>query len=288
MSTHKSAKLNTRISGVLIGLVGLLFASFGLVASLSSGSEFTTGTAIALPLFLCVFIELANSYVSKAVYRSTEWGKTPNGDAVEMVGKGLNQASLAKSFFNNFKGFVMIIVLAAGGIYVFLHSEQEFSFKPEFAIQLGTYFVYFLLLRRFVLPLGAKLRKGLQNLLASYTVDNESVTFTLPITDLSYPDRKYTIRVGFSEISELRLFHYQEAKDYMRYEFSPDLKKLSSAPKDWYAFMKDNVRPHVYTKIQSGGAAVLARGEGIFYLITVNKDDCSDLLQAFQEYKKKI
>lgn len=287
MSSHKAAKLNTRTSGFLMFTAGLFFAVIGLVASLSSSSEFTTGAAIALPLFLCGFMEAANSLLRKDVYRSTEWGKASEGDAVQMVGTGLNQASLVKSFFNNLKGFLLIIFLSAGAIYVFSHSDQEFSFKPEFAIQLGTYFVYFLLLRRFVLPIGAWLRKALQNLLASYTVDANSVTFTLPITDLSYPDRKYTIRVGFDEITELKLLAYQEAKDYMRYEFSPDLKKLSSAPKDWYAFMKDNVRPHVYTKIQSGGAAVLVRGEGIFYLITVNKDDCSDLIEAFKRHKNQ-
>ena len=153
---------------------------------------------------------------------------------------------------------------------------------------MGTYIVYLLLLRRLLVPLGAKLRTALQNLLATYIVDSESVTFTLSISDFSHPERKYTIRVGFDEIAELKLLHYQEAKDYMRYEFSPDLKKLASAPKSWYAFMKDNVRPPVYTKITSGGAAVLVRGHGIFYLITVNKDDCSDLLTAFQAYKNKI
>ena len=288
MSTHKAAKLNTRMSGLLLMFVGFLFAGVAMILSLSSGSQFTTTSAILLPLFLCIFIEAGFSLFRKEVYRSTEWEKSPEGDAVEMVGKGLNQAALAKASFKNLKGFILLPLFMAGFLYVFYKSGQEFSYKPEFAIQLGTYFAYLLLLRRLVLPIGDKLRKVFQNLLATYVVDTESVTFSLPITDLSHPDRKYTIRIGFNEITELKLFHYQEAKDYMRYEFSPDLKKLSSAPKDWYAFMKDNIRPHVYTKIQSGGAAVLVRGEDIFYLITVNKDDCSDLLQAFERYKNKV
>lgn len=273
------------MSGFLLLFVGLLFAVFGLVASLSSGSEFTTSSAVLLPLLLCVFMEAGFSLLRKNVYRSTEWGKSPSGDAVETVGKGLNQFFLAKSLFKNLMGLILVVLIMGGAFYVLLNSEGGFSFQPEFAIQLGTYLAYFLLLRRLVLPVGAKLRKALQNHLATYEVDADSVTFTLPISDLSHPERKYTIRVGFNEVTELKLLNYQEAKDYMKYEFSPDLKKLSSAPKDWYAFMKDNVRPHVYTKIQSGGAAVLVRGDGIFYLITVNKDDCSDLIEVFNVYK---
>lgn len=284
MSTHKAAKANTRISGFLLLFVGFLFAVFGLAVSLSSGSEFTTSSAVLLPLFLCIIMEAGLSLLRKNVYRSTEWGKAPGGDAVETIGKGLNRFFLAKSLFKNLMGFVVVTLILAGVAYVFLNSGQEFSFQPEFAIQLATYVAYLLLLRRLVLPVGAKLRKALQNLLATYELDTDSVTFTLPISDFSHPDRKYTIRVGFDEITELKLLNYQEAKDYLKYEFSPDLKKLSSAPKDWYAFMKDNVRPHVYTKIQSGGAAVLVRGDGIFYLITVNKDDCSDLIEAFKGY----
>lgn len=266
--------------GFLLLFVGFLFAVFSLIVSLSSGSGLTTATAVALPLFLCIIMEAGFSLLQKQVYRTTKWGEAASADAVETVGKGFNQFFLAKSLFKNLIGLIVVILAVAGVIYVLLNSGQEFSFQTEFAIQVGTYLAYLLLLRRLALPVGAKLRKSLQNLLATYELSADSVTFTLPISDLSYPDRKYTIRVGFNEITELKLLNYQEAKDYMRYEFSPDLKKLSSAPKSWYAFMKDNVRPPVYTKIQSGGAAVLIRGDGIFYLITVNKDDCSDLLEA--------
>lgn len=288
MTTYKAAKLETRTGGMLLVLAGVLFAGVGLFFSLTEGSQFTPMTAILLPLFLCVFIEAGYSFSKKGVFRSEKWKQSTSSDTVETVGRGLNIFFLIKALLKNIKGFIILLLFAGGAVYFFLNYETEINFNREFYIQIATYLIYLILLRRLLVPVMGRMKELGQKFMTTYTVDANGVTFTLPDKDLSHPDRKYTIRVDFHEIDELKLLSYQEARSYMKYEFSPDLKKLSSAPKNWYLFLKENIRPQVYTRIVSGGAAVLMRGKENFYLITVNNDDPKDLVEAYQKSKATI
>ena len=273
------------MGGLLLMLFGALFACLALYMSLTDGSKFTPATAILLPLFLCLFMEAGYSFFKKSVFRSENWVQAAEGDAVQRVGKGLNVYFLVKALLKNIKGFIVILIIAGGMIYFFSKSNQTLTLNREFYIQLGTYVAYALILRRFLAKIFNKLKELGQKMMTSYSVDVSGITFTLPDKDLSHPERKFTIRVDFREIEELKLLSYQEAKSYMKYEFSPDLKKLSSGPKDWYLFLKENIRPRVYTRIVSGGAALLLRGKESFYLMTVNKDNPKDILDAYERSK---
>ncbi len=276
------------MGGILLILAGVLFAGMGLFLSLTEGSQFTPVTAIILPLFLCIFIEGGYSFSKKGIFRSEKWEQSASRDGIEKVGKGLNIFFLVKKLLKNITGFIVLLLLAAGAVYFFLNYDTEINFNREFYIQIATYLIYFIVLRRLLVPVMSKVRELGQKLLPSYEVDASGITFILTDKDLSHPDRKFTIRVDFHEIDELKLLSYQEAKSYMKYEFSPDMKKLSSGPKDYYLFLKENVRPRVYTKILSGGTAVLLRGKENFYLISVNKDDCQDIIESYKKSKMLI
>lgn len=288
MSTYKAAKLGTRMGGLLLVLVGFLFACFSLYVSLTSGSKFTPTTAVLLPLFLCFFMEVGYSFLKKSIFRSEKWEQTTSSDTVEKVGKGLNIYFLIKDILKNIYGFIIILLITGGIIYLFVKANLALTLNREFYILLGTYLIYLLVLRRFLVPVMNKLKEFGKKFMTTYTVDASGVTFTLPDEDLSHPERKFIIHVNFHEIEEVKLLSYQEARSYMKYEFSPDLKKLSSAPKNWYLFLKENIRPPVYTRIVSGGAAVLLHGKENFYLITVNKDDPTDIVENYEKYKQTI
>lgn len=288
MTTYKTAKFETRMGGLFLLLLGFLFACLSLYMSLTSGSKFTPTTVVLLPLFLCLFMEAGYSFSKKNVFRSENWEQAPGGDTVQTVGNGLNIYFLIKELLKNIKGLIVILIIAGGAIYFFSKSNETLTLNREFYIQLGIYVIYLLVLRRLLVPIMSKMKELGQKFMTTYTVDANGVTFTLPDKDLSHPERKFTIHVNFHEVEELRLLSYQEARSYMKYEFSPDFKKLSSAPKNWYSFLKENLRPPVYTRIISGGAAVLLRGKENFYLITVNSDDPKDIVEAYQKSKAII
>lgn len=53
-----------------------------------------------------------------------------------------------------------------------------------------------------------------------------------------------------------------------------------------YANAKTGERPNVFIQNQSNGKTLLLRGDKIFYMITFPKDNLSDIILAFDNYKK--
>lgn len=286
MSTYKATKLETKMRGLLLLLVGLFFACFSLYLSLTTGSQFTPVTAILVPLLLCLLMDAAYSFLKNDIFRSENWEHRSARETGEAAWKQLNIYFLIKEILHNIKGFIVILIMAGGAIYFFTRSHQTLNLNLEFYIQLSTYAIYLLILRRLLVPIMGHLKKFSQKFMTTYSVDENGVTFTLPDKDLSHPERKFTIHVDFREIEEAKLLSYQEAKSYMKYEFSSDPKKLSSAPKNWMLFLKENVRPSIYTRVVSGGASVLLQGKENFYLITVNNDDPRDILEYYERSKR--
>ncbi|MFA6024155.1 MAG: hypothetical protein WC777_02990 [Candidatus Gracilibacteria bacterium] len=286
MFTHKLSKLKTRLSGLILFSGGMLFGFICLLLSLSSGSQFTPMTAIIVPLFFCTFMENGYSLMKQTVYRTESWNETQAQDKFQSFGKGLNHFLLVKNFLGTILSLIFLSTIMVGISYFILKYEKDFSLNREFYIQIATYGVYIAILRRMMDPILNKLKKWGQILLPKYELDPTGINFIFTDKDLSHPDRKFTIHVSFDEIIEMRLLNFQEAKAYLRYEFAPNLKQQSSAPKEWYAFLKNNIRPKVYTKIQSGGSTILLRGENLFYLITVNSPDCTDILAAYENRTK--
>jgi hypothetical protein len=94
--------------------------------------------------------------------------------------------------------------------------------------------------------------------------------------------------IDFDELDEVRRFSYLEAKAFMEDTVGPNVKLAARQTRDLYRYYRDEIpRPTVYTLTgtNSVGTNVLLRGPELFYLLSFDADDVSDLLHAFEQHK---
>ena len=97
------------------------------------------------------------------------------------------------------------------------------------------------------------------------------------------------VRLRFDELEEIRRFTFVEAQTFLKYTVGPNVELFARQTQDLYRYYRGEIpRPRVYTltAANSVGTNVLLRGGDLFYLLSFEADDVSDLIEAFETHKK--
>lgn len=284
----QTIKTTQILSGFVILAVALWFG-FILIASSLQAEPARSGSLwlrLLVPLFIIFLIEAGLYWINKSM-RIDESKLADSGRGPLATGAGI------VAFYWRLRTILIalfILVILGALIYLSapsLTSIDRIAPTRGFYVQIAVYAAYTLLGRRVVMKTLARGRGQLQRILPSYTIEGERVVIDLAIVGLGRSARRpYIVTLPFSELEEIRELSYLEAQSFLKYKIGPDITIAAQAAKDLYDYFRGNIeRPNVYVFVQSVGKTLLLRGPHIFYLITVRKDDCSDLIQAFQEYK---
>jgi membrane protein implicated in regulation of membrane protease activity len=191
--------------------------------------------------------------------------------------------------FNNSLFFLVFVALFVITFHGFYYINKDITYR--FVIYIMTMLAYILArkwLRRGFRKLGSSMRKG--NL--TYTLTQDGIIIKLvKMMDKNEPEPK-PVFLRFDEIDELKVFTYREAEAYLKYQVGPDIRKGVNQTKDFIRYVKGEItRPSVYTLSSYGTSTdkrVLIKGKDLFYLITFDKDDISDLLEAYEASRNTL
>jgi hypothetical protein len=188
---------------------------------------------------------------------------------------------------------LLLIIFGVAFYYIFNSLKSGMVFRIQFFVLLATY-VFYLVVRSpllsFLEKLFAPASKMFRGNLPSYTLNGSGLTIDLNIRNLWGPSEKYLVNINFDELDEIRTFTFQEASTFLRYKIGPNAELLAKQAKGMYSYMKHEIpRPSTYIvhATSSIGKIVLLRGPELLYFVAFDKDDVSDLLDAFEKYKKK-
>ncbi len=98
--------------------------------------------------------------------------------------------------------------------------------------------------------------------------------------------------IGFDETEQLEVFTYTEADAFLKYKVGPVLELGVRQTRDFMRYVKGEIpRPSVYAfggAGSNGDRRVLIRGPELFYMVTFDTDDVSDLIEAYHSYKATV
>ena len=103
-------------------------------------------------------------------------------------------------------------------------------------------------------------------------------------------DKDWTIKINFNEIDEIREMTYWESDAFMKYTIGPNAQLQIRETKDLYNYMKGKIdKPSVYiaTGLNQNNKVIFMKGKDLFYLISFDSSDVSDILLAYKNYKQK-
>jgi hypothetical protein len=173
-------------------------------------------------------------------------------------------------------------------IYMLIHNP--ISFSKQFFILASVYGVYVVARK----PLKSTLKKTIkpigQKTLSKYALTDKGFIIDLNIKNMQEPLKKYLVSIGFDEISDLKTFSFIEAQTFLKYELGLNIELVAKQTKDLYEYIKGQIaRPSVYTitSVSSLGKTVFFKGPDLFYLLTFDAEDVSDLISAYNSFKAK-
>lgn len=139
--------------------------------------------------------------------------------------------------------------------------------------------------RKMSKPFGKLARKGL----TKYNVVRGGVEIDLGVR-MPKSGKPARFKINFSELKEVRSMTYIEAEKFLQYTVGSNLKLSARQTSDLYKYYREEIpRPRVYTLAAPNtvGITVLLRGGDLFYLFCFDTDDASDLINAFESYRKR-
>ena len=167
-----------------------------------------------------------------------------------------------------------------------LLKQVVFSFNIYFLILIlicVIYSVVRILIRNVISRLSKKT-------IPSYTLEKDGIIINLNMKNLTDLSKKYIVKIGFKEIDEIKVLSMVEAQAFMKYKVGPDVDLVIKQTKDLYNYTKGKIsRPRVYAVVPDviGKKSIFIQGKDLFYLISVANEDISDLVKAFNDFKKK-
>jgi hypothetical protein len=100
--------------------------------------------------------------------------------------------------------------------------------------------------------------------------------------------KNHKFYVSFDELDEIRQFSYSvEAEAFFKYTVGLDLRLAVRQMQSFRQSMKGKIpRPTLYcSQISDYGRVVSLRGPELFYVLTFDTNDASDLIEAFRKFK---
>lgn len=188
--------------------------------------------------------------------------------------------------FNTVLFIIFLLLLITGSVYELSHLPKKLS--VNIVIYAFTIFAYILIRKKLVKGLVSTsklLRKGAP----TYKLTEDGITIKLVAMWNKKQANPPPVHIRFDEIEQLEVFSYVEAEAFLEYEVGPDLQLSVRQTKDFVRYVKGEIpRPSVYAFGSSGSGLdkrVLISGPELFYMITFENEDISDLLDAYSSFK---
>ncbi|MDA8226824.1 MAG: hypothetical protein M0T74_03815 [Desulfitobacterium hafniense] len=186
-------------------------------------------------------------------------------------------------------GLFMLLFLAL--LVLCLH---EFWYSPK-AITPNIFFftsgfLIYILSRKILDRNFASFTKKALRGMPTYTLTEDGLTIKLvTMWNKKHPDPP-PVHIFFDEIEDLQVLTFVEADAFLKYNIGPDLNIGMQQAKDFTQYIRGDIRrPSVYAFGGSGGTnnmRVMIRGPELFYMITFDTDDVSDLVEAYRLNKE--
>ncbi len=295
-------KINQILTGVIISWAGILFFCLFLSLSLiprqfvshlfggtGSNTNFLIGNTWA-----CILITLGLIATIDAILLRTRQAVEIDESKMEYKENSL-WTGIATLFqygdiIHSAIGFLMVAGLTCLFGYIIY---DQFRYNPltvsnEFYLILGTITLYVLIR----IPLASLIKKkkvagALGTGQPTYMLTDRGLTINLKMMNLKDPS-KNMVTLGFDEIDEIRTFTFLEAGAFLKYKVGPNLELTIRQIKDLQDYVRGKIpRPTVYTfgAGQSFGTNIFIQGPDLFYFLTFNTQDASDLINAFNKFK---
>ena len=300
---EKLPKFNSILVSFIILIAGIFFAIFTLLltmAPLRSG-DFISGSFWAwffVPIFLIFFIEAIFSRLKKDLAIREENIKYKDGSVWTTFALVLQYIGIIQGIFS------MIFLLVLFGFFFYVSPAkniftQGFVFSFQFFLLISVYFAYLIIrpifkrssLRSSFSNMGKSLSSSVAKNLPKYKIVGDGLVIDLNFKGLGkMKNKKWIIKIDFDEIEEIREMTWVESDAFMTYSVGPNLDLQIRLTKDLYNYTKGKIeKPSVYiaTALNQSNKVIFMKGKNLFYLVSFDSTDISDILKAFERYKKK-
>jgi len=276
------------ISGGIFFIMGaLLFAYFGILASLSSEIQLTV--ALVILLASLVLMEVGIYWIRGFMHISQAIDMLPQERLSAKVAYWSVWAGALRSCLVLLIGFSAMLFFA----YFFtsaLLQHGKITLTNAFWCLIVSYAVYL-----FIRPLIIRITKPLAGLVTNvqnsnlpvYTLESDKIKLDL---GAGFPRGKREVSISLSELDEVRVFNRYEAIAFQKYNLGPDFQIGIMSMKDIMQYNAGKIeRPNYLSWMTniSGAKTIYLRGPKVTYFIGVKNSDGQDLLEAFKRYKNK-
>ncbi len=284
-------------------VLATILAGFLVIAFLVTFLSFTPveGTAGVTSLLGLAAIALFFTFAIDGILGALRKTLRIRPGALSYKGRGLS-ADVASGYkYGSILGntfFLLFVCLVLGLIlYTFIDnailpaiSQGSVAVRPASLVFLGTYASYPFLLRPVLRRLSAQLGgiSTVSKVLPFYSLIPGGLTIDFKVKQFGGRPRSWIAKMGFDELDEVRQFNsYFEATAFLEYSVGPDVKMQVRRSVDLYRWAKGEIsRPSVLVRIDSRRNPVLLNGKNIFYLISFQGNDVTDLVGAFHTFKE--
>lgn len=100
---------------------------------------------------------------------------------------------------------------------------------------------------------------------------------------------KYSVKIRFDEINEIKEFSYVEAQSFLEYEIGPDVNLQMQSTRDEISFLRGEIEKpltYIFPPV-SAAKTLMIKGPEIFYLTPVSNEDNQDLIRVFRKFKSR-
>ncbi|MFZ5644710.1 MAG: hypothetical protein ACOY46_14060 [Bacillota bacterium] len=188
--------------------------------------------------------------------------------------------------FNTGGGILFILLLFAGAAYELWHWPRALSLNTAWFA--ATILIYAVTRKKWIKK-EASFSKWMRKGMPTYSLTEDGITIRLVTMWNKKRQEPPPVHIRFDEIDQLEVFTYSEADAYLKYKVGPDLELGVRQTRDFARYVQGKIpRPSVYAFGGAGsttGKRVLIRGPELFYMVTFDTDDMSDLIEAYHSYK---
>lgn len=181
---------------------------------------------------------------------------------------------------------LLFLVLLVFSMHEFWYAQKAFTVNLFFYVLAVVIYVF---TRKKIADIWASFKRKMQKGLPTYTLTEDGLTIKLvTMWNKKQPDPP-PVQISFKEIDDLLVLTFIEAEAFLRYNIGPDLNISVQQAKDYAQYVKGKIpRPSVYTfgAPANNDMNVVIRGPKLFYMLTFDTNDVSDLIEAYRSYKE--
>jgi len=277
-------KASTITKGYLALFFVILFNVIIFLITLLRSKSMPWLMAIIFFIFCTAFIPISINYFRQSIKARKESLKSTHTDTFSDIGTAFKFIDFLKII-----GIVLFALLFFG-IFVFVMLKTVILKQGAsigFTAQTWVYLAFLgvsLLISLFYRKRAGSMKKI--GRLPFYALKADGV-----VIDLNYltvgSDKKYSFKVSFNEIDEIKSLSFIEAENYQKYTIGPNVPLVAEKVKQEIQFLQGKIpRPEVYfMDAASNGINLLMRGPRVFYMLPVSNENIDELLDAYRDYK---